>query len=292
MGFKDLSCFNQALVAKQSWRIIQFSNSLLAKDLQARYYKHSDFLKAMLGYKPSFIWRSILWGRQVMHIGLRWRIGNGENVQIYNTNWIPRPVTFKILSQPTLLEGTMVSCLINKEHKWNENMIRQHFMPEDIERIMQIPLPRCPELDELLWAYDKQGIYSVKSGYQIAFHLKFPNWPSISNSKLTEWNVIWKLEILAKIKNFMWRVAQDLLPTTENLWKMKIVQDPWCPRCGSKGENVFHALFACKASQKMWKLIDFKEDLEHITNQDVLSVLQGLMERRTIRDIELIVAIY
>ncbi|KAL9433530.1 hypothetical protein AB3S75_028375 [Citrus x aurantiifolia] len=89
----------------------------------------------------------------------------------------------------------------------------------------------------------------------------------------------------------MWRAAQNLLPTTENLWKRKIVQDPWCPRCGSKGENVFHALFACKAAQKMWKLTDFKEDLEHTANQDMLSVLQGLMERRTLREVELIVAL-
>ena len=71
MSFKDLSCFNEALVAKQSCRILQFPNSLLAKVLQAKYYKHYDFLKAKLGYKPSFIWRSILWGRQVMHRGLR-----------------------------------------------------------------------------------------------------------------------------------------------------------------------------------------------------------------------------
>ncbi|XP_052289957.1 uncharacterized protein LOC127899857 [Citrus sinensis] len=84
-----------------------------------------------------------------------------------------------------------------------------------------------------------------------------------------------KLEIPAKIKIFIWRVAQNLLPTTENLWKRKIVQDPWCPRCGSKWENVFHALFACKAAQKMWKLTDFKKDLEYITNQDMLSNEDG-----------------
>ena len=38
-------------------------------------------------------------------------------------------------------------------------------MPEDMERIMRIPLPRCPEPNELLWAYDKQGIYSIKGQF-------------------------------------------------------------------------------------------------------------------------------
>lgn len=170
------------------------------------------------------------------------KIGNGEKVQIYASRWIPRPSTFKILSQPTLPEEATVSDLINEEHKWDENMIKQHFMLEDSERILQISFPKGPEPDQLVWAYDKQGLYSVKSGYQIAFQLKLPSCPSTSRSNLTKWNMIWKLEIPAKIKIFFWRAAKNILPTAENLWKKKVKQDPWCQRCGCKGENVFHAL--------------------------------------------------
>ncbi|XP_024043750.1 uncharacterized protein LOC112100097 [Citrus clementina] len=63
LGFRDLTSFNQALVAKQAWRLLQLPNSLLAKALQAKYYKHSSFLNAIAGSNPSFIWKSILWGR-------------------------------------------------------------------------------------------------------------------------------------------------------------------------------------------------------------------------------------
>ena len=58
MGFRELSSFNQALLAKQSWRIIQFPNSLKARVLQAQYFK--KHLIAKLRYKPSFKRRSIL----------------------------------------------------------------------------------------------------------------------------------------------------------------------------------------------------------------------------------------
>lgn len=142
-----------------------------------------------------------------------------------------------------------------------------------------------------MWAYDKHGIYSVKSGYQIAYRMKFPNYPSTSRTSLIEWNMIWKLKIPAKIKIFMWRAAQNLLPAVENLWKRKVKLDPWCQRCRSKGENVFHALIECKASRKVWKLTKFEEDIEHLANQDMLSVLHGLTEKRNIRDMEIIVAI-
>lgn len=55
VGFKDMSSFNQALIAKQGWRLIQYPVSLMAKVMKARYFKQIDFLKAKVGYNPSFI---------------------------------------------------------------------------------------------------------------------------------------------------------------------------------------------------------------------------------------------
>ena len=71
LGFRDLTSFNQALVAKQAWRLLQLPNSLLARVLQAKYYKHSLFLNTTVGSNLSFIWKSILWGRQVIEKGAR-----------------------------------------------------------------------------------------------------------------------------------------------------------------------------------------------------------------------------
>lgn len=78
-----MTCFNQALVAKQGWRIIQNPNSMVAKVLKAQYFKDTDFIKAKIGSNSSFIWKSILWGRQIINRGLRWRIEDGKRAQIY-----------------------------------------------------------------------------------------------------------------------------------------------------------------------------------------------------------------
>ncbi|KAH9656895.1 putative reverse transcriptase/RNA-dependent DNA polymerase [Citrus sinensis] len=180
LGFRDFASFNQALVAKQSWRIIQFPESLVARVLQARYFKDNQFLTAKLGSKPSFIWRSILWGRQVIHKGIRWRIGNGQQVQIYKGNWIPKPTSFKPVSPPSLPSDTRVAELIKEDNQWNEDMICQHFLREDAEIILRIPIPSTPMADQILWHYDKKGIYTVKSGYQVALRINFPDTPSCS----------------------------------------------------------------------------------------------------------------
>lgn len=44
LGFKKLRQFNIAMLAKQSWRLINNSNPLVTKLMQARYYPDTDFL--------------------------------------------------------------------------------------------------------------------------------------------------------------------------------------------------------------------------------------------------------
>jgi len=59
LGFQDLEAFNDAMLAKQVWRLVQEDGSLVHKVLKARYFPHSDILSSRLGHKPSFTWRSL-----------------------------------------------------------------------------------------------------------------------------------------------------------------------------------------------------------------------------------------
>ncbi|KAH9770469.1 putative reverse transcriptase/RNA-dependent DNA polymerase [Citrus sinensis] len=221
LGFRDISNFNQALLPKQSWRIIQDSESLMARVLKARYFKHEDFLNAKIGTK--------------------WRIGSGEDVQVYNSNWLPRPTTFRPISPRTLAADTKVADLIDPERERKMDLIRQHFVQEDADIIQRIPLPRSSARDELCWHYDK--LITLKENFQ--------NVPSSSNPKPSQWNAIWKLDLLEKLKIFMWRAAKNLLPTAENLWKRKVIPNPTCQRCNQGVETGFHAPVECKAARKI-----------------------------------------
>jgi hypothetical protein len=44
MGFRDLHCFNLAMLAKQSWRLISNPNSLSALVLKAKYFPDGNIL--------------------------------------------------------------------------------------------------------------------------------------------------------------------------------------------------------------------------------------------------------
>lgn len=89
LGFRDLWVFNQALLAKKGWCLLQEPSSLLARVLKARYFPKSYFTSAFRGSNPSFSWRSIWGANSLLWEGLLRRIGNGTNVSIWKDSWIP-----------------------------------------------------------------------------------------------------------------------------------------------------------------------------------------------------------
>lgn len=44
LGFRDLECFNKALLEKQGWRLLQQPDSLIAQILREKYYPRGCFL--------------------------------------------------------------------------------------------------------------------------------------------------------------------------------------------------------------------------------------------------------
>ena len=98
MGFRDLKAFNLALLAKQGWRLLQNTNSLFHHVFQAKYFASRSFLEAQLSKRPSFAWQSIMVAKSMVEDGIRWSIGNGDKVRIWNDKWIPNPETYKIIT--------------------------------------------------------------------------------------------------------------------------------------------------------------------------------------------------
>lgn len=212
-------------------------------------------------------------------------------VPVLNSNWIQNIELSREIKQPGLQPNALVADFIDGDNQWREDMVTHYFSSEAAERILRTPLPRNPRQDALIWQFDKHGNYSVKSGHQVAVRLKFPGLPSCSDISKTQWRVIWAADIPEKMKIFMWRAAQNMLPTANNLWKKKMVRTPVCQRCCCKSEDAFHALMEYKDARQVWKLTEFHEDIKRMAHQDMLSVLQELAKKRKKKDVEQIIAI-
>uniref|UniRef100_A0A803LRS4 Reverse transcriptase n=1 Tax=Chenopodium quinoa TaxID=63459 RepID=A0A803LRS4_CHEQI len=125
MGFRDLRVFNHALLAKQGWRLINDDKSLLHCILKVRYFKHSDFIEARRGFDPSYSWRSIWGAKNLLLDGLRWRVGDGSLIKVWEDAWllnfgspgVPLPTSGSNPNLKVVMRGglvRLVSCLCDQ----------------------------------------------------------------------------------------------------------------------------------------------------------------------------------
>jgi hypothetical protein len=65
-----MQLFNQALLARLVWRLIQKPSSLYAKVLKARYYPNGNILDTVFSSDPSPVWKGVEYGLQLLKEGI------------------------------------------------------------------------------------------------------------------------------------------------------------------------------------------------------------------------------
>ncbi|KAL6125577.1 hypothetical protein ACLB2K_073633 [Fragaria x ananassa] len=259
LGFRDIECFNQALLAKTVWRIVMQPTSLANRVLQAKYVHGGDWAAAPIGPKTSFIWRSLVWGKELLCAGIRWRVGNGTAIRIWEDKWLPSPWSFRVVTPRFMDSNTRVSTLMTSPSMWDVIFIQNHFLPVDADKILSIPVCEKSGSDVAIWHYTNDGYYTVKSGYWLAMELKQVGKSTSSSGEKGEtnsnsvWSIIWGLSVPNKVKLFLWRACHAFLPCVERLFKRKVCSSDICSRCGGASESVLHSLWACRIAQKVWK---------------------------------------
>ena len=102
MVFRDMRAFNQALLAKQAWRLLDSPDSLCARLLRAKYYPNRNLLDTLFPSSSSAVWRGITHGLELLKKGLIWRVGDGSLIKTWRDAWIPRGHDF----EPITPKGT------------------------------------------------------------------------------------------------------------------------------------------------------------------------------------------
>ena len=141
-GFKDPHTFNKALLAKQGWRVVVRSYLLVARVLKGKYFGHGDFLLATMGLCLSYLWHSLMWGKDILEKGLRWQVGDGMSICVFKDPWLVRPLTFRHITRPTnQYEDTRVAKLLDPATGvWNEEALLTILWPVHIESMKELLL--------------------------------------------------------------------------------------------------------------------------------------------------------
>uniref|UniRef100_A0A453MSL4 Reverse transcriptase zinc-binding domain-containing protein n=1 Tax=Aegilops tauschii subsp. strangulata TaxID=200361 RepID=A0A453MSL4_AEGTS len=252
VGFRDFRIFNQALLARQAWRLISKPDSLCAQILKARYYPDGNLVDTVFTGNASSSWQAISYGLELLKKGLIWRVGNGRSIRVWRDNWIPRPYSYKPISARGRCRYHFVSDLLNDNGSWKTGLLQQYFVPVDVYEILKIRASPRLEEDTLAWGPGKFGLFSVKSAYQFGFEEAIRDSATGSNSRPEGrrdcWKLIWSADVPPSVRNFAWRAATESLPTWNNKHKRGLEVNDLCPVCSVETEDSFHALCRCTLS--------------------------------------------
>lgn len=263
LGFRDLESFNDALLGKQAWRILQTPNCLMTKVLKGRYFNDTPFLCATKRKKASYIWYSILQGRDLLKKGLRVMIGNGEAIDAWSDPWLPtHPPRAPIAKTNSVTSIKVKEWITNLIQGWDIQKLQELVVPEDVERIRAIKLCSKSSPDLLGWHYNKDGIYTVKSGYWLATHSGNQQAVPIPGDIPLK-RTIWKLKTAPKIRHFLWKLISRILPTGENLRRRHLSSQSICRRCCQEEETTKHLFFLLPIYSVYLESVRFAFSIHH-----------------------------
>ncbi|KAK8627077.1 hypothetical protein V6N13_134704 [Hibiscus sabdariffa] len=142
-----------------------------------------------------------------------------------------------------------------------EDILEALFDEEQVATICAIPLSKSGICDEIIWRLDGSGHYPVKSGYRL-LRGDLPAAANVSvhaySSLVTRFfNEMWSVNLPAKVKINMWRIANSFVPTFATLQSRRLNVINICPLCRSSGESIAHLMRDCCFVRQLFSIQAF-----------------------------------
>jgi ribonuclease HI len=191
--------------------------------------------------------------------GLIWRVGNGADIDIWTSNWIPRSTLQRPFGHKPNQEVRKVEGMLMPEGGgWNLQKLNEVFFENDVEDISKIPIGRAGSVDYIAWNYTKNGIFSVWSTYHLKQQIRVSQagraGPSLNYDDHQGWLSLWAADVPAKVKIHCWPLARNGLAVGEELRRRKIKEGVLCIAC-NRQETLLHRFWECPFSAQVWNSI-------------------------------------
>ncbi|CAN0884583.1 Uncharacterized mitochondrial protein AtMg00310 [Linum grandiflorum] len=190
------------MLVKQGWQFLSDPNVLVSQVFKAKYFLKGDFLSAKLGYRPSYVWRSINAAQEMVRDGCHWRIGDGHTAKVFGEPWLRDEHNCWVKPVPSLQldDLTVYDLLIPNLRVWDNHLLISLFSDRDIQVIQSMAPPEGDAPDTLIWRFERKGIYTVRSAYR---GVTSQNPRLVGLQEPSEWMQIWRMQLQLKTKQML-----------------------------------------------------------------------------------------
>jgi hypothetical protein len=128
--------------------------------------------------------------------------------------------------------------MLHDRKEWNLPFLNTIFDQKIVDHIINIPFYRS------IMVYGRQkennGEHSIGSAYRFCIQdFLDPSHFKVQGS----WNLIWKLKVPPKVKNFMWCIFRKCLPTRMRLKYKEVTCSINCAFCTMGNDYMCHLFF-------------------------------------------------
>ena len=162
--------------------------------------------------RASWKWSNLYLLKDKFVDGLPWQVGDGNDINFWDDIWFSNNKLVEKAINPQAIDKTLrVADFIQNSNQWDIDKLNLVLDPQSVQEISRVHIPTNKIQDRLYWGPSKNGWFSTNSAFTYITKNK-----SKQNTDI-EW--IWKLDTFPKVKNFIWKMALDGIPTKATLRK-------------------------------------------------------------------------
>ena len=178
-------------------------------------------------------------------------MGDGTKINVWLDNWCANEPLATLLAIQDISQldiSLKVSHFISSEKEWDLFKLKELVADAQLQLILATPICSSAIPDSICWGLFETGDFTTKSATWAAHELNPINAPS------WEFSWIWHIDIMPKLKMFLWQLCHASLPTRGTLLKRELQINPLCPLCRDDIEDMEHLFLRCPIVHEVWQL--------------------------------------
>jgi hypothetical protein len=109
LGIHKGSYYNQALIMKLTWNLLNEPSTMWVRIIKAKYKCGEDAIpKVQITHNCSSTWRAIVSVWDKMIEGMQWTLGNGSTIRLWSDSWLPYGITLKDVTMQPIVRPLLV----------------------------------------------------------------------------------------------------------------------------------------------------------------------------------------